>query len=182
MSIPLDQLRADVFLDLLTGAATGIEKSNGSVDIIVDLTTLAGLDEKSGEILGMGPVIADIARQVVAEQEDGQWRHTVTDNGQPVATGTTSRRPTTAMTRQVQARYPTCVFPGCRMPARECDLDHRVPWAEGGPTDVDHLGPFCRHDHIVRHKAGWRVHRDPDGSYIFTSRLGHIYRTSGLPP
>jgi hypothetical protein len=178
----LDQLRADVYLDLLTGSGSGSAKNNGSVDITVDLATLAELNDKSGELAGMGPVIADIARQVVAEQHGGSWSYTVTDNGRPVATGTTRRRPTAAIKRQVQARYPTCVFPGCRMPARDCDLDHRVPWAESGPTDTDHLGPLCRHDHIVRHKAGWTVHRLADGSYIFTSRLCHTYRTSGLPP
>jgi len=178
----LDQLRADVYLDLVTGSGAGSAKNNGSVDITVDLATLAELNDVSAELAGMGPVIADIARQVVAEQHGGSWSYTVTDNGHPVATGTTRRRPTAAIKRQVQARYPTCVFPGCRMPARDCDLDHRVPWAESGPTDTDHLGPLCRHDHIVRHKAGWTVHRNPDGSYIFTSRLGHTYRTSGLPP
>lgn len=178
----LDQLRADVYLDLLTGSSSGSTRSKGSVDITVDLATLAELNDRSGELAGMGPVIADIARQVTAEQHDSTWSYTVTDNGRPVATGTTRRRPTAAIKRQVHARYPTCVFPGCRMPARDCDLDHRVPWAESGPTDTEHLGPLCRHDHIVRHKAGWKVHREPDGSYVFTSRLGHTYPTSGLPP
>ena len=40
------------------------------------------------------------------------------------------------------------------MPAADCDLDHRQPWAYGGATTVDNLAPLGRHDHQVRH-SGW---------------------------
>jgi hypothetical protein len=114
----LDQIRADVFLDLLCGTSHHTQGS-GSVNITVELATLAGLDEKAGEIPGVGPVIADIARQVTYHQQDGTWNYVVTHQGRPVATGTTRRRPTQAMTHHLQATYPDCVFPGCRMPATD---------------------------------------------------------------
>jgi len=64
----LDQLRADTFLDLLTGAipgpGPGLAPRRGVVDLQVPLATLAGLSEAPGEIPGWGPVLADIARQV----------------------------------------------------------------------------------------------------------------------
>ena len=76
----MDQIRADVLLDLLNGRDTRhVGHTAGVVDIQVDLTTLAGLDDNPGEIPGWGPVIADIARQVVEEQDHAQWRITVTD-------------------------------------------------------------------------------------------------------
>jgi len=100
-----------------------------------------------------------------------------------VQTGTTRRRPTADQRRAVEARDLTCVFPGCRMPAAQCDLDHRIPWSQGGPTTVDDLAPLCRHDHItVRHDAGWTYERLPSGMYRWTSRLGHTYVSGGLPP
>ena len=71
------------------------------------------------------------------------------------------------------------------MPARDCDLDHRIPWAEGGTTRIEDLGPLCRHDHGIRHAAGWTYKILPNGEIEWASRLGHIYRTggsSGLPP
>ncbi len=180
----MDQLRADVFLDLLAGKAVGEGARVGGVEIRVDLETLAGLSEHPGELAGYGPVIADIARRVADQQHHARWRYTVTDpdSGMPVATGITRRRPTASQRRHVEALHPTCVFPGCRMPARGCDLDHRIPWAEGGPTTVDSLGPLCRHDHVVRHAARWRYRRLPNGDHVWTTRLGHTYTTSGLPP
>ncbi len=181
----MDQLRADVFLDLLAGKSRQESKSGGVVDIRVDLDTLTALTDHPGELAGYGPVISDIARQVVEDQHASEWRYTVvdTETGQMVRTGTTRRRPTTAQRRTIESRDVTCVFPGCRMPASQCDLDHRIPWSQGGPTTVDHLAPLCRHDHItVRHNAGWTYRCRPNGDYIWTSKLGHEYTTARAPP
>ncbi len=181
----MDQLRADVFLDLLCGttSATGA-RIQGGVEIKVELTTLAGLADAPGDLAGYGPVIADIARHVTEQQRSAQWRFTVTDpaTGQPIANGITRRRPTASQRRQVETLYPTCVFPGCRMPATACDLDHRTPFSEGGPTTVTNLGPLCRHDHRIRHQAGWTHRALPDGDHQWTTKLGHTYTTSGKPP
>ena len=151
------------------------------MDITVDLGVLAGLSETPGELNGYGPVIADIARQVARDQTTSTHRVTVTDHGEPVWTGTTRRRPTTHQTRHVETTIPTCVFPGCRMPATECDLDHTRAWAEGGPTTTDNLSPLCRHDHRLKH-AGWKMKRIRPGIYQWTSPLGHTYTTGPDPP
>jgi hypothetical protein len=179
----LDQLRADIFIDLLDGRKQTGRSRKGSVNLHVDLATLAGLAENPGELGGFGPVIADIARQVAEQQQDSTWQWTVThpETGQPIHNGATRRRPTTGQRRQVETRNPTCIFPGCRMPATDCDLDHRIPWSQGGPTTTDHLGPLCRHDHVIRHK-GWTHQPLPGGDHLWTSRLGHQYTTSGRSP
>ena len=192
----MDQLRADVLLDLLTGrhgrrrrSSDGTTAGGGNdravVDIVVDLETLTRLADHPGELAGYGPVIADIARQTVHDQADAEWRYTITDpdTGIPVADGITQRRPTIAQRRTVESRDRTCVFPGCRMPAVDCDLDHRIAWSEGGPTHVFNLAPACRHDHvIVKHGAGWTYRRLPNGDHRWTSRLGHTYITGGEKP
>jgi len=152
----IDQLRADVFLDILAGKHR--DTKGGVVDIHVDLETLAQLADAPGDLAGYGPVVADIARQVTDAQVDGEWRFTITDpaTGLPVHDGTTRRRPTTAQRRTVEARDQSCVFPGCRMPAHQCDLDHRTPWSIRRITSSDGLAPGCRHDHITnRHRGGW---------------------------
>jgi hypothetical protein len=182
----IDQIRADVFLDLLCGRTSGTKRAGndrGSVDIKVDLVTLAGLADNPGEIPGWGPVIADIARQVAEGQSDAEWRVTVTgDDGELVHVGTTRRRPTAGQRRHVEARSPTCVFPGCRMPAAESDLDHNHPWAQHHRTETDDLAPLCRHDHINRHQRGWGLRRIRPGVYRWTSPLGHTYTTGPDPP
>jgi hypothetical protein len=180
----IDQLRADVAVDLLTGQHTHKTTGKGSVNIHVDLKTLAGLDDAPGELAGYGPVIADIARQVAEQQQNTEWRFIVTDptTGLVVHNGTTKRRHNKKQGRWVTARNRTCVSPGCRMPAEESDLDHTKPWAQTGHTTVDELCPLCRYDHCQRHKHEWTYQPLPGGDYIWTSRLGHKYTTSGRPP
>jgi hypothetical protein len=181
----MDQIRADVFLDLLNGRHRNhsVDGTLGGVELRVDLTTLAGLAEAPGELAGFGPVIADIARQVAGQQTDADWRYTITDleTGAVVHNGTTRRRPTTTLKRQVQTRNLTCVFPGCRMPATECDIDHNREWAHGGATTLTNLAPLCRHDHTVRHR-GWRIRQLRPGTYQWTSPLGHSYTVGPEPP
>jgi hypothetical protein len=179
----IDQIRADILLDLLNGRQPDQSHVDGAVvDIRVDLTTLTGLDDNPAEIPGWGPVIADIARQVVDEQERAQWQVTVTDeNGDVAHVGTTRRRPTRTQRRKVEATALTCVFPGCRMPARDSDLDHRDAWADGGPTDEDNLEPLCRHDHRLKH-AGWKLEGLETGEYLWTSPLGLKYTVDPRGP
>jgi hypothetical protein len=183
----MDQLRADVLLDVLNGTNHTTKTNSGGkgvVDLHVDLDTLAGLVEHPGELAGYGPVIADIARQTALEQTDSEWRYTAThpDTGQPVANGTTSRRPTATQRRFVETRDRTCTFPGCRAPATDCDLDHRTPHSQGGPTHIENLGPLCRHHHNLHHHHGWAYQPIAGGDYQWTSPLGHTYTTSGTPP
>jgi hypothetical protein len=174
-----DNLRADIAVDLLLGADG--KHGKGLVDIRVDLTTLAGLDESSAEIPGMGPVIADIARQVADRQHQTPWQCVVTDdNGRVVDIVTTRRRPNRAISRHVQAVQDTCAFPGCRAPASECDYDHLLPWSQRGQTSIRNGGPKCRHDHILK-DHGWR-HQHVDGRDHWTSPLGRTYITQGQSP
>jgi len=175
----IDQARADVFLELLEGTTEGV---GGVVDLRVDLDTLAELSEAPGELAGYGPVVADIARRVASDAVAAEWRCTVTDHdGSVVWEGTTRRRPTAALRRGVERNYPTCVFPGCRMAARACDLDHRTPWADGGVTCECNLAPLCRYHHRIRHNAGWSYVRLFDGAHQWTSPMGVVH-TGGPAP
>ena len=178
----MDQLRADVYLDLLLGKAT--DTSGGGVHIRTDLDTVAGLAAHPGELEGYGPVIADIARQVTQEQEDTQWRWSVTDTqtGDLIVDGITKRRPSTALRRHVEARNTRCVFPGCRMPSVDCDLDHNKRWSDGGETSKCNLHPLCRHHHILKDQYTWTYQPLPNGNYEWTSKLGHTYTASGRSP
>ena len=176
----MDQLRADVYLDLLCG--TNASGKGGTVEIRVDLDTLIGLSDTPGDLAGYGPVVDDITRSVIEDHNEAEWRYTVTNNGHPVATGTTRRRPTVGQRRIVEAAYTTCIFPGCRMPAIECDLDHRIEWSKSGTTAIDDLAPLCRHDHGGRHEFGWTYRIVSNGDIEWTSPLGHTHITHNRDP
>jgi hypothetical protein len=152
------------------------------VDLTIDLATLMGMAEHPGELGGWGPVVADIARQVTDRQRDGRWQATVIDdNGDPLAVAV-RRRPTASQTRQVRARYRTCVFPGCRQPARRSELDHITRHADGGPTLQRNLTPLCTFHHRAKDQGGWRYRRRRNGDHVWTSPTGHRYTTSGRSP
>jgi len=179
----MDQLRADIYLDLLTGTNHTTAR-RGVVDIRVDLTTLIGLDDNPAELSGYGPIIADVARRVVDNADDAEWRVTVTDpvTGRPTHTGTTSRRPTAAQRRRVEIRDTTCIFPGCRMPAIRSDIDHTVAVEDGGETTDDNLAPLCRYHHSIKHRHHWTYQRNSHGDYVWTTQLGQIVTTARPPP
>ncbi len=124
------------------------------INVIVSLETLLGLVDDPGQIPGLGPIPASLARELAA---DGRWRAWVKDAGGAIrATGTVGYHPTAAIARAVRAREPHCRFPGCRQPAHRCDLDHTVPYPRGA-TSVPNLGPLCRRHHVLKTHTGWDI-------------------------
>lgn len=171
----LDQIRADLFLDLLEGRTRVDNGRGGHVELRIDLETLMGLNDRAATIPGWGPVIADIARGI-ADAPHSQWRVVATENGDPVATTVTRRRPGAALRRLVEAQSRTCVFPGCSKPATRSHLDHVLAHALGGLTIDRNLAPGCAHHHLrSKHRAGWRLQRPSPGVYHWTSPRGHEY-------
>jgi hypothetical protein len=76
-----------------------------------------------------------------------------------------------AMKRFVRARDVTCRFPGCRRPARYCDVDHVDRWPFG-PTHPDNLVCLCRRHHRLKHSRPWHVRLTDCGTLVWISRTG----------
>ena len=227
------------------------ELARVGIEVRVGLTTLLGLDERPGEIPGLGPILAPVARAVVNRQLRGaEWRFAVTDGeGHLLLAGVTRHRPSSllaiaqsagrcrggivelqvsaaqldrlaeglvpgwagvvtdiaaqyvgrhavlaglderpydrfpaaALARHIQVRDRTCSHPGCRRPARRCDLDHTRDHARGGTTVRENLGPGCARHHLFKHELGWRLAQPSPGIFEWTSPLGQVYRTRGEP-
>ncbi|WP_296606890.1 HNH endonuclease signature motif containing protein, partial [Nocardioides sp.] len=83
--------------------------------------------------------------------------------------------PSPRLREQVLLTHPTCVFPGCSRPSRGCDLDHVVPWADGGPTCSCNLVPECRFHHRLKTHGGWTLHRVGHRLLVWTSPHGRTY-------
>jgi len=86
--------------------------------------------------------------------------------------------PSTALADFVRCRDLTCRWPGCDRPAYDCDLDHTIPHAQGGPTHASNLKCYCRTHHLVKTFWGWRDQQLPDGTLILTSPSGQTYVTT----
>jgi hypothetical protein len=137
------------------------------------MTTLMGLTDFPGDLAGWGPVIADIARQVVAAQHDATWRCSVYDEqGQLIHHGSTRRRPKAEDVAYIRARDRTCRAPGCRRPARQCDVDHTQDWVKSGVTCRCNLACLCRRHHLFKHLEQSGLIQLDHGVLAFRTPLG----------
>ncbi len=48
--------------------------------------------------------------------------------------GVKKRFYTGGVRRSIELRDQHCTFPGCRIPANRCDIDHIIEYSQGGPT------------------------------------------------
>lgn len=86
--------------------------------------------------------------------------------------------PSQALADFVRCRDLTCRFPGCERPATECDIDHTIPHAKGGPTHASNLKTLCRLHHLVKTFSAWTDQQLPDGTVIWRAPSGRIYVTT----
>ncbi|WP_235840637.1 HNH endonuclease signature motif containing protein [Corynebacterium liangguodongii] len=68
--------------------------------------------------------------------------------------------PSANMRAYAVARDGVCLWPGCQRPAEKCQLDHRVPYDEGGATTPSNLYSLCATHHNL--KTDRRAYYVPD--------------------
>ena len=178
----LAQLRADAMADLLSrgeldredAQPASVSSTRPTVLVTVPALTLLGETDDPAILDGYGPIDPYTARRLAGEASS--WTRILTHpvTGVPLTLDRTRYRVTAGLRRWLGVTSPTCVFPGCARPARECDVDHLTAWAEGGTTDDDNLEPECRHHHRLRHDSLWQPTHDSDtGTLRWRSPLGH---------
>jgi hypothetical protein len=168
----IDARRADVLTALLLGNRR--EHVQVEIQVIAPVGTLAGLDDNPAELVGFGPIPADVGRALAA---DAHWRRVLTDpvNGTVLDLGH-RRVPTPALARLVRHQQGRCLFPGCGMPANRTDIDHTVAHEAGGRTALDNLGLLCRRHHGAKH-SGWTLGQPQPGVFHWTSPTRRTYLT-----
>ncbi len=68
------------------------------------------------------------------------------------------------------------MFPWCTRPAEACDLDHVIPYAEGGTTSSDNIATLCRRHHRLKtHHSGWGYTVLEPGCYLWSSPHGYQF-------
>ena len=181
--------RAEAFLLAMKAADTALRNSGivirkhnrrPTINVTVDLPTAMGLAENPGQLAGYGPIPAKIAREIAA---DGRWKRFVTDpiSGALLDYGRETYEPPQDLQDFLIARDRTCRFPGCRQPAHLADLDHAIPWEEGGRTSADNLGALCRRHHNLKTHGGWKVINQANGACTWISPTGQEYFVPARP-
>lgn len=178
-----DQVRADIFTDLLLAAdpskahGTGLDNITGHIQVTVAATTLTDIDDLPAQLDGHGPLDPAVAR-AIAGRNTGWTRLFLDPTGLVCETDTYT--PTEGMRRFLKARDEHRRFPGCRMPVSRSEIDHNRDWALGGRTVTDNLAHFCPAHHVLKHpdipdKHRWSARQLPDRSIAWTSPQGRTY-------
>ena len=182
----MDMKRADALANICGDLLARLEADHQphrrpvTINITMDLPTALGLSENPAELVGYGPIPASIARSLSA---DGKWRRFITDpvTGNLLDYGRETYVPSQPLVDFLTARDRICRFPGCSQPARVTDLDHAVPWEEGGHTSPENLGLLCRRHHRMKTHNGWQLVSHADGSCTWTSPHGKEFFVPSRP-
>jgi hypothetical protein len=143
------------------------------VHVIANEATLDGTGHMPGSLIGSDALVP---AELIAElARSAKLRPLTHPADLPPESGYT---PSRSVADFVRCRDLTCRFPGCDQPATRCDLDHTVPYADGGPTHASNLKALCRHHHLLKTFWGWRDQQLPDGTVIWTSPSGQTYITT----
>lgn len=186
----LDQLRADVLVERVTGLGREqgpavelqVVVPAGSVFGAAALREVAGDLASPGTLTGGGTLPAPMVRDLVRLSPAVRLRRLLADPG----TGTVverdrrSRLFSRADRDLLVARDQTCRTPWCDAPIREAD--HVVPWARGGETAPENGQGLCQHCNLAKEHPGWDTTPtatseggDVPSSVVTTTPTGHRY-------
>jgi len=176
----MDQRRLDALRDAILNPG-GIPGLHAEVQVIVEANTLLGRNDHPGEVVGYGPVTAEVAR-IIAADTTGTWRR-ILPTRHP---GSDGLRPhplhPTSQPQRIRAHPDrTCRFP--RLPAtrRRADLDTTpCPTRPDPPTQATSPHSARRH-HRLKGSRKWKVTHGDNGELTWTSPTGHHYQTKPEP-
>lgn len=178
---------ADASLDVRRAAALGVlgrAYNSGSLDGVPGVARVVELviHTDTRDLAGTGLVHLTNTRGLVSIERLEQWATTpgtvvkpivVVDLGEDIESA--GYVPTARQRRQAALIHQKCSFPYCQARAEHCDLDHRRPYDQDGPTSTQNLTPLCRQHHRMKTHHGWRYHRIRAGVYRWHSPHGYEY-------
>ena len=188
----IDQVRADVFSDLLLAGAPALDPTasgdgegslgaiRAQVQVIVPALTLLGVDDGPADLVGRSPIDADTARCLAGNTHS--WARVLTDPVEGTVLAVDRYRTPWPQRRFLRARDQHCRFPGCRRAAIRCEIDHTIDAAKGGPTALWNLAHLCQRHHSMKQFTRWKVRQLPGGVLEWTSPTGRIYREDAPAP
>ncbi|WP_415973384.1 DUF222 domain-containing protein [Rhodococcus sp. 077-4] len=122
--------------------------------------------------------VADFEAAIAADPTLGLALHPDGHGGLVVPPpGALVYRPTAALAELIRHRDRTCRHPGCDVPARQCDIDHIVPYfhrdpSTGGWTIDTNLHCLCRYHHSLKTMGLWTPVMLAGGAEFWISNAG----------
>lgn len=145
--------------------------SNVVIHLVADQSTVAGTGSRPAVLAGrQGLIPAEVVAELAASARLVPLS--------PPTVAEDRYMPSPKLADFVRCRDLTCRAPGCDRPAPDCDVDHTIPHADGGPTHASNLKLLCRVHHLLKTFWGWRDEQLPDGTVIWRLPGGHTYVTT----
>lgn len=176
-------------LALLTNPATHTDPARGPVEVTARVYLHLTPDSPIARMEGHGPVTTAWVRHLV---DHVAAKARVTPVIDLAAQAPVDAYEIPARLREaVHLIHPGDAFPFASGTTRRVDLDHNLPYADGGPTCVGNLAPLNRTHHRIKTHGGWEarqpfpgivVWRDPHGSYYLVDATGTRHIAGPAPP
>ena len=153
------QRRADALVELVEcGLAQA--KVGGYVLVPEFLTVLDISAHEERDPVAVAQARAEYARDGQLSQAtierlccDAAFTRVIKDGkSQVLDVGRKTRNISPALRRALIARDRGCTEDGCDMPPDGCEVHHKIPWQDGGPTNLENCELKCRRDHIRTHE------------------------------
>ncbi len=138
----LDPGDGDTAVATSTTRSTPLRSTVGvHLDLVMDLRTFLGLQDSAADLIGVGPLPADAARELLADAAYVQVRRILTDptTGHRLDTGVKRYVLTETEQQRIFNRDRYCRFPDCTRHATDCECDHAEPYEQGGSTSTHNL-------------------------------------------
>ena len=166
-------------------AGSGVLGGEVVVNVIVDQATLE--EHVAHALGGAAPTVRPTSRcesssghllgpaDVVVAACVGHVRRVVLDSaGVIIDLGRKQRLFTGVLRDAVLGTQRRCLWPGCRVPASQCQVDHLQPWSLDGRTTTANAGPVCSHHNRWKNK-GYRTWRETEPPF---AGWWHVHRSN----
>jgi hypothetical protein len=117
------------------------------------------------EIDGAGPIPVSAAHRL---SSDAIVKALVVDGTDVTRVAHLGRTIPATLRTAVETTHRTCMIAGCEVD-RHLEIDHNIPYAHGGPTSLENLGPLCHHHHDLKTRHDLR-RLGPPGRQRLVSR------------
>ncbi|SDI71776.1 protein of unknown function [Arthrobacter subterraneus] len=162
------------------GAGAGVDGRKPRAGTAPGVPDVSGC--QNGLLDGYGPIDPDTARSLAAHAPSFTRILVHPETGAVLSVGRDRYRPPKHLQDWVRITHPTCTHPGCNRSSWTCDIDHLTPWAHGGHTALENLGPRCKLHHMIKTEGIWPAGKDQHGTPHVTSLGGKTYTTLPEPP
>ena len=143
------QRRADALVEMATRSKSTPPQARRPAPLF---SVLVGYETLHGRVCELAQGAAVTPGSLVPWIDRAYIERAVFELGPRVDVSATARLFTGATRRGLEIRDRRCTHPYCDRPAAECEADHIVPFAQGGPTTADNGRILCRFHNRLRNQ------------------------------